>query len=424
MRFDISLDAMFDALGTENTAKWTSATLGANTGFTVTTLKINDVETTLANETTNKSNYYDIKLLDKDGEVITSAADYYKAETMRVYAKYLNSSDEATLQPGKNYELTINFQNKNTDGATEILNTVKMTYTPVLPALSDYMQKHPSFWNDDQTVLLGVDNSINETFEATGLNLNYAIKDGFKKLGSDKVADDMDITFELADNKVDNKEFVEFDKSASTQTVQYTAATAKDNKNYGKEFTVKVKDVTYLTAYHYSAEELAAQTFKMQVLSPIVEGDVEVKEGTAVEVYASRNAKLNIADLVGYNYNKQTYNLYMDVVVDGNDKTKAYEVSAANAKADNYADKSIASVKFESGDTQVFQITENMSPVSSSAGTPAIWNTTTRSVDAGYVTLDTSNVSQDTETTIKVTVTDIWGYEKTVEVPLLIKMAE
>ena len=216
---------------------------------------------------------------------------------------------------------------------------------------------------------MGVDNSINETFEATGLNLNYAIKDGFKKLGSTDNADDMDITFELADNKVDNKAFVEFESGATTQTVKYTAD-ADDNKNYGKEFTVKVSDVTYLTAYKYSAEELAAQTFKMQVLSPIVEGEVKVKEGTAVEVYASRNAKLNIADLVGYNYNKQTYNLYMDVVVDGTDKTKAYEVSATNDKANNYADKSIASVKFESGDTQVFQITEDMSPVPSSAGTP------------------------------------------------------
>ena len=99
-------------------------------------------------------------------------------------------------------------------------------------------------------------------------------------------------------------------------------------------------------------------------------------------------------------------------------------MSATHQIADNYADKSIASVKFESGDEQVFKITEDMSPVDSSEGKPATWNTTTKSVDAGYITLDTSNVYQDTETTIKVTVTDIWGYEKTVEVPLLIKMAE
>lgn len=162
----------------------------------------------------------------------------------------------------------------------------------------------------------------------------------------------------------------------------------------------------------------------MKVLSPIVEGKIEVKEGTSVEVYASRNAELNIADLIGYNYNKQSYNLYMDVVVDSKDATKAYEVSSTNTIADNYADKAIASVKFESGDKQVFRITENMSPVDSSAGTPAKWNSTTKSVDAGVVTLDTSNISQDTQTTIKVTVTDIWGYEKTVEVPLTIKMAK
>ncbi|ADY36752.1 hypothetical protein Bacsa_2199 [Phocaeicola salanitronis DSM 18170] len=425
MRFDISLDAMFNAMSDADKAKWTSATLGANEPFDITKVVIGGSEETGKEETAAPSDYYDIELLDADGKVISNDDEYYKAKTMRVYAKYRSQISTTTplLEVGKEYELTINFKHENTEGDTEILNTVKMTYTPVLPALSDYMQKHPSFWNDDQTVLMGVDNSINEKFTASGLTLDYAIKDGFKKLGSDKVADDMDITFKLADNKVDNKEFVEFDESASTQTVKYTAPTAKDNKNYGKEFTVKVDDVTYLSAYKYSAEELAAQTFKMKVLSPIVEGNVEVKDGTAVEVFASRNAKLNIADLIGYNYNKQSYNLYMDVDADDDGK-KAYEVSASHPTADDYADKAIDFVKFESGDEQVFKITENMMPVDSSEGTPATWNGTTKSVDAGYVTLDTSNVSQNTETTIKVTVTDIWGYEKTVEVPLLIKMAE
>ena len=428
MRFDISLDAMFNAMSDADKAKWTSATLGANEPFDITKVVIGGSEETGKEETAAPSDYYEIELLDADGKVISKDDEYYKAKTMRVYAKYRSQISTTTplLEVGKEYELTINFKHENTDGDTEILNTVKMTYTPVLPALSDYMQKHPSFWNDDQTVLMGIDNSIDESFGAENETLNYAIKDGFKKLGSTDNADGMEITFELADNKVDNKEFVEFDKSASTQTVQYTATTAKDNKNYGKEFTVKVSDVTYLSAYKYSAEELAAQTFKMKVLSPIVEGEIKVKDGTAVEVFASRNAKLNIADLIGYNYNKQSYNLYKDVVVEneGKDNEAAYEVSSSKNQANNYADKAIAFVKFESGDIQVFKITKNMMPVDSSEGTPATWNETTKSVDAGYVTLDTSYVSQDTETTIKVTVTDIWGYEKTVEVPLLIKMAE
>ena len=422
MRFDISLDAMFNAMSDADKAKWTSATLGANADLDITKVIIGGSETAGQEETAATDNYYDIKLLDADGEPIDDVKNYYKAKTMRVYAKYRSELDKKKplLEVDKEYELTINFYHDK-----EVLNTVKMTYTPVLPALSDYMQKHPSFWNDDKTVLMGIDNSIDESFGAKNETLNYAIKDGFKKLGSDKVADDMDITFKLADNKVDGDEFVEIPKG--TQTVQYTVA-AKDNKNYGKEFTVKVDDVTYLTAYKYSAEELAAQTFKMKVLSPIVEGEIKVKEGTAVEVFASRNAKLNIADLIGYNYNKQSYNLYKDVVVvnEGEDDEAAYEVSSAKdrTEANNYADKAIVSVKFESGDEQVFKITKNMMPVDYSEGTPATWNDTTKSVDAGYVTLDTSNASQDTETTIKVTVTDIWGYEKTVEVPLLIKMAE
>ena len=51
----------------------------------------------------------------------------------------------------------------------------------------------------------------------------------------------------------------------------------------------------------------------MVVLNPVYEGEIKPVEGTALEVFATAGAKLSMADLIGYNYNKQTYNLYKDV---------------------------------------------------------------------------------------------------------------
>ena len=84
MRFDISLDAMFNAMSDADKAKWTSATLGANADLDITKVVIGGSETAGQEETAATDDYYDIKLLDADGEPIDDVKNYYKAKTMRV----------------------------------------------------------------------------------------------------------------------------------------------------------------------------------------------------------------------------------------------------------------------------------------------------------------------------------------------------
>ena len=410
MKFEVSLDEMFNNMSASDKEKWTSATLGANTAFDIVEdkLTIDGKKATLANATDNFTNYYQFVLLDADGKTLNEE-EYYKAKTLRVYAKYIDSNKKATLQAGKEYSLTINFQNKNTSGEIGVLNTVKLTYTPTLPALSDYMVKHPSFWSDN--TLRGISQVDNLTFatQPASQKLSYAIEDGFKTLGSEKAADKMDITFSLADNKVDNAEFVTVDKDG--KVVSYTTTAGVASKQYGKEFTVNV-NATYLDAYTYSEDVLKAQSFKMVVLSPVYEGSIDAE--TALEVEATAGAKLSMADIIAQNYNKQRYSLYLSKVLSNN---KAIDVNAANPTADIFDYAAIKSVEVTSGDEKVFTVV-NSTP------SAATWNATSKSVVPGTVEISTKEISNDTETYIKVKVTDVWGYAKEVEIPLTIKMAK
>ena len=410
MKFEVSLDEMFNNMSAADKEKWTSATLGANTAFDIveSELTIDGKKATLANATDNFTNYYQFVLVDADGETLKEE-EYYKAKTLRVYAKYIDSNKKATLQTDKEYSLTINFQNKNTNGETGVLNTVKLTYTPTLPALSDYMVKHPSFWNDN--TLRGISQVDDLTFATlpTDQTLSYTIEDGFKTLGSTKVADKMAITFDLADNKVDNAAFVTVDKGG--KVVSYTSGAGKASKQYGKEFTVNV-NATYLDAYTYSEDALKAQSFKMVVLSPVYEGSIAAE--TTLEVEATAGAKLSMADIIAQNYNKQRYSLYQSKVLDG---TKVIDVDAKHHTADIFDYAAIKSVAVTSGDEKVFTVVNN-NP------TAATWDATNKKVVPGAVEISTKEISNDTETYIKVKVTDVWGYEKEVEIPLTIKMVK
>ena len=403
MKFEVSLDEMFNNMSASDKEKWTSETLGANAEFNITEVAINGTKATA--ETAAPENYYTIQMLDAKGNVIENAKDYYKAVSMRVYAKYKSTQDKnkALLSVGKEYELTIDFKHD-----TETLNTVKLTYTPTLPALSDYMVKHPSFWSDN--TLRGISQVDNLTFATKPVSqiLSYTIEDGFKTLGSIKAADKMDITFSLADNKVDNAEFVTVDKDG--KVVSYTTTAGVASKQYGKEFTVNV-NATYLDAYTYSEDALKAQSFKMVVLSPVYEGSIAAE--TTLEVEATAGAKLSMADIIAQNYNKQRYSLYLSKVLSDN---KVIDVDATHtANIFDYA--AIKSVEVTSGDEKVFTV---VNPTPSAA----TWDATSKSVVPGTVEISTKEISNDTETYIKVKVTDVWGYEKEVEIPLTIKMAK
>lgn len=400
MKFEVSLDAMFSSMSDADKEKWTSATLGANTDFTLTGLKIDGKDADLVP-------VIKVDLLNANNEVLTESKNYYQAKKAVIYAQYKDDQSKATLKPSKGYELNINFRNENKEGKVEVLNTAKLTFTPTLPALNAYMVKHASFWEGNTLRGISMAEYVAPAETPASTTLSYRIVDGFKALGSGNNADKMAITFSLADNKVDNKEFI----VVNNGIVSYTSGT-EASKQYGKEFTVKVESATYLDVYTYSEEARKAQAFKMVVLSPVYEGTIEA--ATALEVEATAGAKLNMADIIAKNYNKQTYTLYKSKVLVG---SKVVDVDGTNVEANVFDYTPIKSVTVESGDKKVFDLVSTTPSV-------AIWDKEAKKVVPGSVEITTKEISKDTPTTIKVTVEDVWGYKKVVEVPLTIKMAK
>ena len=122
-----------------------------------------------------------------------------------------------------------------------------------------------------------------------------------------------------------------------------------------------------------------------------------------------------MADIIAKNYNKQTYTLYQSKVLNNNNKV--VDVDATNPTANVFDYTPIKSVTVESGDNKVFTVV-NAIP------TAATWDKEAKKVVPGSVEISTKEISKDTPTTIKVTVEDVWGYKKVVEVPLTIKMAK
>lgn len=399
MKFEVSLDAMFSSMSDADKEKWTSATLGANTDCILTGLKIDGKDATFA------KGAFDVEFFDANNNKLTSDK-YYQAKKAVIYAQYKDQS-AATLKPGKGYELNIDFYNMS-NSQKELLNTAKLTFTPTLPALNAYMVKHASFWEGNTLRGISMAENIPAAVNPAAEILSYEIVDGFKALGSVKAADKMEITFSLADNKVNNAEFI----SIAGGKVSYTSGAGKASEQYGKEFTVNVESAKYLDVYTYSEEARKAQSFKMVVLSPVYEGTIEA--ATALEVEATAGAKLNMADIIAKNYNKQTYTLYQSKVLVGN---KVVDVDATNPTADVFDYTPIKSVTVESGDNKVFTVV-NAIP------TAATWDKEAKKVVPGSVEISTKEISKDTPTTIKVTVEDVWGYKKVVEVPLTIKMAK
>lgn len=407
MKFEVSLDAMFSSMSDADKEKWTSATLGANTGIRLDGLKIDGKDADLTPEA------FIVNLLDANNKVLTES-EYYQAKKAVIYAKYKDastSSATATLKPSKGYELNINFYNMS-NNQKELLNTAKLTFTPTLPALNAYMVKHASFWEGNTLRGISMAEYVAPAETPASTTLSYYIVDGFKSLGSGNNADKMAITFSLADNQVDGKDFIKSDVVDGKARVYY--ASGKDaSKQYGKEFTVNVESATYLDVYTYSEEARKAQAFKMVVLSPVYEGTIEA--ATALEVEATAGAKLNMADIIAKNYNKQTYTLYKSKFL--TDDNKVVDLDGINQTANVFDYTPIKSVTLESGDKKVFDLV-NTTP------SAATYDKEAKKVVPGSVEITTKEISKDTPTTIKVTVEDVWGYKKVVEVPLTIKMAK
>ena len=259
MKLNVSLDKMFTALGSDAEI-WKNTALGVN-GADATIVKDAD-----------KSEGPDITYTYKKADGSELAKVNGTATQFDAVFSALDGT-AATLTPGTGYTITINYKHDS-----NVLNTIKVKFTPVMPALSSYIAKREALWIGNTLMAYFVDPIKDQTDFAS----KYDMEKGFTTLGSD--ADLTEITFSLdKEQKINNVKVQDLANIAPDNTITLVTdrdfnqdgnVTEADRWAYGQELNVKVA-ATYLGgAYKFTDEEIAAAAFKINVQSALKAGKI------------------------------------------------------------------------------------------------------------------------------------------------------
>ena len=440
--FTVSLDEMFANMSQTDKDRWLSTVMGANAGAEV-------VKVEAANEAPLATNY-SIDYLDKDGY---TTADNSKAVALRVYAKYKATNtavtpnvDYAILTPEKEYTMTVNFKHTETTGSS-VLNTVKVTFTPVLPDLSTFLAKKTGYWNDNILMAYFNDPTNAEQVAGTTLASTFEIKKGFSTFGKVDAAQSAIATITLgldgAQKLADDKPVVVYTSAGIDQinslavinSNEIELKTAHKDANgkvraYNEDLNVIVA-IDYLGVYNYKEtatykEQLKNANFQINVQSALIAGAIKALGSTSIAMTpaaAGEVWKLTAEHVSGYTYsnNQETpYNIFQEWLM----------ISATPETFDaKYKYTYIKDVTFSSVDTDYYVITDKAGDAVSEANNEAGVNAIAPELDsdnkeiASYLPLKSVNTTEHIKTTLKITVEDMYGYKKTFNVPLEINPA-
>ena len=385
MKLNVSLDKMFTALGSDAEI-WKNTALGVN-GADATIVKD-------ADKSEGPNITYTYKKADgSELANVNGTATQFDA----VFSALDGTA--ATLTPGTGYTITINYKHDS-----NVLNTIKVKFTPVMPALSSYIAKREALWIGNTLMAYFVDPIKNQTDFAS----KYEMEKGFTTLGSDVDADLTEITFSLdREQKINNVQVQNLANIASDNTITLVTdrdfnqdgnVTEADRWAYGQELNVKVA-ATYLGgAYKFTDEEIAAAAFKINVQSALKAGKIVPAAGASITLPAAaagETAKLTADMITGYTYNNQPYSLFKEA-------------------AGNYKYSYIDKVEFFTTDAEIYTVTKDATAIKDAEG----------NVLGYHAEITSKNISQTTNTKIIVKVTDKYGYTKTAELPLTITVGK
>lgn len=433
MSFVVSLDEMFNAMSATEKDRWTSKVMGANGDIVPVSVKV-------AGETYSEANI-DIEFINADGDVVGND----KATALRVYAKYAAGAPlAAILTPDKEYTMTVNFEH-NEGTATSVLNTVKVTFTPVLPDLSNFLAKKTGYWDGNTLMAYFDDPTTAQVNAATTLDSKFDITKGFGVFGAtDKASPanaiatiklSLDNTQKIGNDYVVVMNGSTINETASLATIGATGndpyeielnGAANNKKAYNQALNVLV-GIDYLGVYDYTEnatykQQLTDANFQIKVQSALIAGTIKALEGTSIQMTPAAAGdvwKLTADHVSGYTYsytngNQTPYNIFKEwLLTNNNTNPKTY-----GAK---WKYTYIKDVTFTSADTDIYVVANELGdpvsvgravdPTGKSDGTPQA---------EAYVPLKSVNTTEKVETTLKITVEDMYGYKKTFDVPLTV----
>lgn len=181
-------------------------------------------------------------------------------------------------------------------------------------------------------------------------------------------------------------------------TAVYPMPGANQEVGYNKVLTYNVSKTNY-EGWNYDPFSADGRySFKIRIASPIEQGSIKPVSGSSIVISGNdlvAGAKIGADAIKGYDYNNNPYNVVPD--------------KAAATPA--WADPQIANVAV--GVDALGYIT-----------TATVEKATTNAAGAtvnGYFAVKGNSISQSVDVKMPVTVTDVWGYTKRVEVPVTIQ---
>ena len=423
--FTVSLDELFNSMSQTDKDRWMSSVTGATGGATISNVK----------DAAGKSYTGTISaaFINAKGEVV----DNTKATALRLEVEYANADDKAILTPFTEYSMTVSFIHNETESATSqttVLNTAKLTVTPTLPKLSDYLVKRTGMWNENVLMAYFDDPaqapvSGDLTVDSKYLASTYNMNNGFTAVGAKTKKDEaiLDVNFnvdseqKLSDDKLAKNCVTLSNTGLNQNTITLNWDEAKDGKPraYGQALNIQV-NAKYLGVYNYSdyattQTQLKDAAYQIKVQSALEAGTIVPTEGNTIVLTPSGAAKtmqITEADIIGYTYNRDaSYSLFQ-------------HMSSKTATPD-WAYTYIKDVKFESLDKVLYNVLDKNGDVvdgSADAVKPG-WDPESNKEIPSYVSLKAGNTTEEVTTKIKVTIIDWFGYTKQVEVPITIKKA-
>ncbi|MDR2910926.1 MAG: hypothetical protein LBV47_06145 [Bacteroidales bacterium] len=467
---NVPMTPMFDALaqqaigGSNMRSRWQDAQRGAKTWSIVsvsvggTALEGTELGAFKTNVGANA-----IAFKDQNGVAVTIAGnDMYKARTVVFTPEYSYGANLPVFELNKEYILGIEFS----DADGNYLNTANVSFTPVIPPLSEMFQKEAAYWNGNvlnayyktpNTWAAGAFYNVTGHENSTFFNVyngtpslnNHSgttpYDGGFTRFGVSTNSKRWINSVELALKDFNTQKVPGTDVLANTKvtvpvtggilgtevagTPSFTSSVvelvnqyggSKANDAYGKELAMIVGVDKYLNVYDYTQAEKDALDFNMKIMSALFEGRIEGTSTTGNVEAASVGSNvwsITDADIKGYNYtNSGAYSLFRVDKINGAGGV-VYDYAYID-KVEFFVPNDVTVYQITGYDTAIGTVIENgvtyftaIEPVLTGSA-----NTTVKSV----LSITAQNITNTTTTKIGVRVTDRFGKVKSVEVPLTI----
>ena len=188
-------------------------------------------------------------------------------------------------------------------------------------------------------------------------------------------------------------------KEATTLELVGGIEDGKPAKAYGEAVTVKVTKDNYYT-WKYVADGADEYSFQIRLMSPVYEGSIAVLTGERVIVNANdfvAGANITEKDIEGRDYNNNNLYIFPDVASTQNEwKNKQIKDVTPSVDKDHYINSATMTNAWKDDD----------------------------GLHKGTINIKGRSLSNDTNIDLPVKITDAWGYELDVTVPVTVKASK